>query len=215
MCDLAAFLQAGRSSNSSAWLLEVIGVLLFVVCTMPFAWALPAVAAYFGAAALLLQTAAASELGQHLLQQLWLLQLLLFCMPLIGLYFWEHCAQLAHWKAAAVGTCRDCRRCCCGNSLVKDRNDNSHKQPVEDGFECQTQQRQQQQPQPPPQQQQQHQQHPQQQGVAVLAPVTLPAASGAVPVPAALGYSSVFQRSVLAIKVQAPTTGEPEQRSLC
>jgi hypothetical protein len=192
-CSLAAVLQAGTSS-SAACSLQAIGVLLFVSYAVPFAYALPAVVVYCSGLALLLHTAAA-EPAQHLL-------LLLGVVPIAGLYLLERRARLAFWSAAAAAACDDASGSCddsgcdtadrtCSGSQQHEQHHHHHHHHHHGHHQHH------------PQQQQQQQQP----GMAVLAPVTLPAGSGAVPVPAALGYSSVFQRSVLAIKVQAPTTG--------
>jgi hypothetical protein len=201
LCSQAAVLQAGISSSSSSssstsCVMQALSVLLFVVYAMPFAWALPAVAAYCMASAVLLQTAAVAAVpAQHFPQ------LLLACvLALACLYLWERRARLVYYTAAAAASCEGSDGCCNGNGCeTADRTPSVSQQQQQhnDGEQL---------PQPPQQLQQQQQQQP---GMAVLAPVTLPARSGAVPVPAALGYSSVFQRSVLAIKVQAPRTGEP------
>jgi hypothetical protein len=202
-------MSSSSSSSSTACALQAIGVLLLVVYAMPFAWALPAAETYCTASAVLLQTiAVAAAPAQHLLQ----LQLLLSCVLLLAcLYLWERCARLAYCTAAAASTCEGTQGCCNGNGCDTADRTLSVSQQQQQHHDSQQQlcrQRLQHHQQPPQQPSQQQQQQPQQRGMAVLAPVTLPARSGAVPVPAALGYSSVFQRSVLAIKVQAPTTGE-------
>ncbi|KAF6263316.1 hypothetical protein COO60DRAFT_489993 [Scenedesmus sp. NREL 46B-D3] len=202
LCGRAAVLQAGISS-STACILEALGVLLFAVYAMPFAWALPAVAGYWAASAWLLQTAGGKPD-----------QLLLSVLPLGSLYVLERHARLSFWKTAAAAAFDDVDGCCRdGDGCdTADRTPSGSEQQSQHHHPGQGQQQRQHHRLRQPMQAQHHQQQQgSQRGMAVLAPVTLPAESGAVPVPASLGYSSVFQRSVLAIKVEAPTTANYDE----